>query len=67
MVKPEPKFLSCQCLLVKISFIPDHEFFLVLIRFPLPFWLELVLVLSLLGDYDANWAKVVLAAMIIFN
>jgi hypothetical protein len=25
MVKPEPKILSWQCLLVKISFIPDHE------------------------------------------
>jgi hypothetical protein len=53
--------------LEKISFIPDHELFIMLIRFSPLFWLELALVLSLLGDYDASWAKVVLAAMIIFQ
>jgi hypothetical protein len=67
MVKPEPKFLSWQCLLLGISFIPDHEFFFMIIEFSLPFWLELALVHSLLGDYDANGAKMVLAAMIIFK
>jgi hypothetical protein len=38
-----------------------------IIEFSLPFWLELALVRSLLGDYDANGAKMVLAAMIIFK
>jgi hypothetical protein len=32
-MKPDPKFLSCQCLLLKISVIPDHELFLIIIKF----------------------------------
>jgi hypothetical protein len=54
MVKPEAKTLSWQCLLVKISFIPDHESFLMLIRTFPSFWLELALIISLLGDYGAK-------------
>jgi hypothetical protein len=50
---------------VKISFIPDHESFLTLIWISPSFWLELALVISLLGDYDANWAKMVLAVMFV--
>jgi hypothetical protein len=37
MMKPEPKFLSWQRLLLKISSIPDNESFLMLIRFFPPF------------------------------
>jgi hypothetical protein len=66
-MKPEPKFLSWQCLLMEISFITHHELFLMIIEFFPTFGLELALVLSLLGDYDANGAKMVLAAMIIFK
>jgi hypothetical protein len=32
-MKADPKSLSWQCLLVKISAIPDHELFLMLIKF----------------------------------
>jgi hypothetical protein len=38
-----------------------------IIEFFPSFGRELALVLSLLGDYDANGAKMVLAAMIIFK
>jgi hypothetical protein len=37
MVKPGPKILSWQYLLVKISFIPNHELFLMLLKFSLLF------------------------------
>jgi hypothetical protein len=65
MVKPEAKTLSWQCLLIKISFILDHESFLMLIRTFPSFWLELALIISLLGDYGAKWAKMVLAVKIV--
>jgi hypothetical protein len=32
-MKRHPKFLSWQCILVEISVIPDHELFLMLIKF----------------------------------
>jgi hypothetical protein len=65
-MKPDCKILSWQCPLVKISFIPGHELFLMLIRFP-SIWLILALVISLLADNGVNGAKVILAAIIILD
>jgi hypothetical protein len=63
MGKHDPKCLSWQFLLRKISFIPDRELFLMLTKF-FSLWLILALVLSLLRDNGVICAKMILAAMI---
>jgi hypothetical protein len=65
-VKPDSEILSWQCLLGKISFIPDHELFLMLVKLS-SLWLMLALLISLLGDNGVIWAKMTLAAMIILD